>query len=113
MSDQGPVEVSTSWLRAELGEVAPRLLRTDRIRQGTVAYVERVSGRKATSARDEIGARLATANERQLLDLGVKAAAVLMVRHVVCDENNQPLECVEAIYPPNRLTFTQDYPVSR
>ena len=56
-------------------------------------------------------ARLATASEREELNLRGRAAAVLVVQHVVVDGNDRPLECVEAVYPPDRRTFEQQYPV--
>jgi len=106
----GPIEVSTSWLDASLAESAPKLLQKSRIREGTVAYVENATGRRVSHARDQIGARLATAAERRQLEMTARTAAVLAVRHVVYDSSDRPLECVEAVYPPNRWTFEQEYP---
>jgi DNA-binding GntR family transcriptional regulator len=108
---EGPIEVSTSWLDASLADRAPKLLRTSRILEGTLAYVEKITGRRISYARDQIGARLASASERRQLGLAAKTAAVLVVRHVVYDTADRPLECVEAVYPPNRWTFEQEYPV--
>ena len=39
---------------------APRLLKRQRIREGTIAYIERTTGRRARLGRDRITARLAT-----------------------------------------------------
>lgn len=110
-TDDAPSEVSTSWFLGELAEVAPKLLQTARIRAGTLAYVEQATGRVASYARDQLSARLATAPERTELDLTGRAVAVLVVHHVVFDSNDRPLECVEAVYPPDRRTFEQQYSV--
>jgi DNA-binding GntR family transcriptional regulator len=110
-SDESPAEVSTSWFPVALAESAPRLLRPDRIRAGTLAYVEQTSGRAAAYARDQLSARLATSAERTELELPGRAAAVLVVHHVVFDVNDRALECVEAVYPPDRRTFEQQYSV--
>lgn len=110
-SDDHPTETSTSWFSPELAEGAPRLLRAERIRAGTLAYVEQATGRVAKYARDHLSARLATSTERRELSLRGRAAAVLVVQHVVVDDGDRPLECVEAVYPPDRRTFEQQYSV--
>jgi DNA-binding GntR family transcriptional regulator len=110
-TDESPSEVSTSWFPAPLAETAPKLQRTERIRAGTLAYVEQATGRVASYARDQLSARLATASERKELELPGRAAAVLVVHHVVYDASDRPLECVEAVYPPDRRTFEQQYSV--
>ena len=111
VDEVGPVEVSTSWFRGDLEEKAPRLVKRQRIREGTLTYVERVTGRRGTTARDQIGARLATDEERDELSLGKGPAAVLVVHHVVLDEQGTPLEFAQAVYPPDRWTFEQTYPI--
>jgi GntR family transcriptional regulator len=107
----GPVEVSTSWLDGALVDVAPALLAMDRIRTGTVSYVETMTGRKSSYARDQVAARLASDDERGALGLTDQNAAVLAYRHTVFDSNDAPLEFAEAVYPPDRWTFEQEYSV--
>lgn len=104
----GPIELSTSWFPEALAATAPRLLEADRIREGTLAYVERVTGRRARMARDWIGARRATADEAGRLGLG-RNAAVLVVDHTTFDAEDAPIEFVQAVYPPNRRIFEQQY----
>ncbi len=106
-----PVEVSTSWFTDEVVAAAPRLLNRTRIREGTVAYVERATGRTASYARDQVAARLATARERSELRLSSTRAAVLVVHHSVFDADDAAIECVEGVYPPDRWTFDQEYRV--
>jgi GntR family transcriptional regulator len=110
--DSGPVEVSTSWISAAVAAAAPRLLETERIREGTLAYIASATGLRARLARDRVTARLATDSEAAELGLGDGPHAVLVVRHVVYGDGNQPLEFVEAVYPPESWTFEQEYPVT-
>lgn len=107
-----PVEISTSWFSAHLAAVAPRLLSTERIRSGTLAYVEERSGRKAAYARDRMAARTAGAQDARALRLPKPFAAVLLVEHTVFDEHDEPLEFTQAIYPPGRWTYEQRYDVT-
>jgi DNA-binding GntR family transcriptional regulator len=110
-TDDSPSEVSTSWLPGEMAESAPQLLRAETIPAGTLAYVEQATGRGASYARDEISSRLATAAEREELGLSGAVAAVLVVKHVVFDADGRALECLEAVFPPDRRVFEQQYTV--
>jgi DNA-binding GntR family transcriptional regulator len=105
----GPMEIATSWWPAALSEVAPRLLERESLGGiGSVRYVESVTGRKAAYARDQVSARLASADE--LSDLNLRGpAAVLVFRHTVYDTDDVPLEFVEAVYPPGQWTAEQEY----
>jgi GntR family transcriptional regulator len=109
--DTGPVEVSTSWFDPDVGSAAPRLATPERIREGTVAYIEQTTGRRAYSAADRISARLATERESRELQLDEPIAAVLIVHHTVYDQHGQPLEFAEAAYPPGRWMFEDHYPL--
>lgn len=110
--DDKPIEVSTSWFSAELAAKAPRLLSTERIRSGTLVYVEERSGREAAYARDRMTARSAGPHEAKALGLAKQTAPVLVVEHTVFDQHDHPLEFVEAIYPPGRWTHEQRYDLS-
>lgn len=105
----GPVEASTSWFDAGLADVAPRLLERFRIPMGTLAYVEQVTGRRGATARDRLSARLATSEEIAELGLDQEAAAVGVVHHTVYDTEGKPIEFAEAVYPPGRWTFQEEY----
>ena len=109
--DDDPVEISTSWFAEAVVELAPKLLLKDRIREGTLAYVEAATGRRASTARDQIGTRLASTDEARELRLD-EPAPVLVVHHIVYDAGERPLEVAEAVYPPGRWTFEQDYPIT-
>ncbi|UGQ15128.1 GntR family transcriptional regulator [Yinghuangia sp. ASG 101] len=109
-NEGGPVEVSTSWFAPGLAESAPLLLIPERIRQGTLAYVEDVTGRRGMYGEDRVCARLASGQEAS--ELGMEQpAAVMVVRHTVYDEADRPLEFAEAVYPQGRWAFEREYPL--
>jgi DNA-binding GntR family transcriptional regulator len=109
-NEGGPVEVSTSWFAPSLVEVAPLLLIPERIRQGTLAYVEDVTGRHGRYGEDRVCARLAHGDEAAELGMG-EPAAVMVVRHTVYDDADRPLEFAEAVYPQGRWAFEREYPL--
>lgn len=63
------ISASTSWYDASLAEAAPLLLQAERIPEGSWAYLEAQTGIHAVYGKDAITARLATAEERELLGL--------------------------------------------
>jgi DNA-binding GntR family transcriptional regulator len=107
-----PIELSISWFAPELAERAPRLLELERLRGGTGKYLGEVIGRAPSYGRDLSAARLATAEERQVLELG-DTAAVLEQRRIIFDADDQPLQFDEAVYPPGRWVPGREYPLSR
>lgn len=111
-ASERPIEVSTSWFAAELADAAPLLAKRGRILQGTLAYVEERTGRRGQVGRDRISARLATPEEATALELGEGPSAVLLVHHETYDGNGEPIEFVEAVYPPGQRTFEEDYPIT-
>ena len=106
------VEASTSWFSAQLAGDAPRLLATERIRTGTVAYVEEQTGRTASYARDRMTARAAGKADAAALGLPRTSTPVLVVEHTVYDAADSPIEFAEAVYPPGRFTAEQRYDLS-
>lgn len=109
--DDGPVELSTSWFAAELAERAPRLLVGERLRGGTAKYLSSITNRALAYARDQVTARLATAEERRLLLLS-RPSAVLVYRLTIFDDHDIPMQFDEATYPPERWAFRQEYPLN-
>jgi GntR family transcriptional regulator len=105
-----PVEMSTSWYEGKVADRAPALSQPERVLEGTLAYVERVTGRRGEVAHDRMSARLATDEERVVLALA-EPSAVLVIHHVVRDSDNRPLGFEEAICPPDTWTYKQEYPV--
>jgi DNA-binding GntR family transcriptional regulator len=107
-----PIELSTSWFTAQLVEQAPRLLEPERLFGGVGKYIAEVTGRESEYARDQVAARLATADECRLLELP-QPAAVLTYRLTVFDPSDVPVHFDDAIYPPDRWAFRQEYPLAR
>ncbi|MGI5252504.1 GntR family transcriptional regulator [Actinacidiphila glaucinigra] len=107
----GPITLSTSWFAPDTAQRAPRLMDAERIQEGTLLYVEQMTGRQGSYAEDRMSAR--TATNEEAADLGLEAgSAVLIVHHVVYDLQDRPLEFAEATYPPNRWAFEQGYPLT-
>ncbi|HSY14435.1 MAG TPA: GntR family transcriptional regulator [Jatrophihabitantaceae bacterium] len=107
----GPVELSTSWFAGTIAEQAPAVLDHARIPMGTLAYLESATGRKAAYAVDQVSARLGAPTELETLGVEGPVAAVLVYRHTVYDEQDEPLEFVEAIYPPDTVTLDGRYEI--
>ena len=107
-----PIELSTSWFTAQLAELAPRLLTPERLHGGTGKYITDVTGRVSEYARDQVAARLATPDERRLLNLS-EVAAVLTYRLTVYDGDDRPVQFDDSVYPPDRWAFRQEYPLAR
>ena len=108
--EAGVAEVSTSWFPEKTGRQARRLLSKTRIREGTLAYVEQATGRRGKSATDRISARLASPEEAVALGLS-GPEAVLVVHHTSYDSEGQPMEFTEAVYPPGRWSFEDQYEI--
>ncbi|MFJ3661026.1 GntR family transcriptional regulator [Streptomyces sp. NPDC090119] len=105
-----PITLSTSWFTPEVGHKAPKLTDPERIQQGTLLYIEKMTGRQGSYAEDRMCARSAT--EEEAADLRLEqGSAVLVVHHVVFDLQDRPLEFAEATYPPHRWAFEQGYPL--
>lgn len=107
---EGPIELSTSWFAGDLAETAPKLLVSERIRGGTAKYLASITSRQPSYARDQVSARLATAEERRQLNLP-RPAAVLVYWLTLHDDHDQPMQFDEATYPPGRWTLRQEFPL--
>ena len=88
------------------------MLKRARIREGTIAYIERATGRRARVGRDRVSARLANDQEAAALALGDGPAAVLVVHHTAFDAAGEPIEFAEAVYPPDRWSFEDEYTIA-
>jgi GntR family transcriptional regulator len=85
------LSTSTSWYDAALADSAPRLLEAERIPEGSWAYLEAQTGRRAVYGQDSITARLATTEEIALLQLS-EPAAVKQSITVLRDGENSVVE---------------------
>jgi DNA-binding GntR family transcriptional regulator len=98
MNGEQVVARSLSWLDGGLAEVAPRLLSTERIREGTFAYVEACTGRPVTTAREDVAADAATDDEAAALGIEV-GSPVLRGRNWLLDSAGAVLEYGESVRP--------------
>jgi GntR family transcriptional regulator len=101
-------EVSTSWFDGAFEQMAPRLLKTERIREGTTAYVEGRTGRAASVAEERECARKVTPEEAELLGM-TRSSAVLVTEHRVLDGSGVALEWAVSICPAGRWTPLRRY----
>ncbi|MEU6721588.1 GntR family transcriptional regulator [Nonomuraea sp. NPDC046802] len=96
-----PVSASTSWFDGQLAELAPRLLQTERILQGTFGYVEEVAGRAIKTSREQSAASAATEQDAQ--DLGIPVGSpVLRGRNWIYDSDGLVLEYGEYVSAAER-----------
>jgi GntR family transcriptional regulator len=105
-----PIELSTSWFDGSLSTTARGLLRPVGLPGGTAKYVAGLTGRAAAFGRDQVAARLATAEECQHLQL-VPPAAVLIYQLSVFAADDEPIQFDEAVYPPDQWVLGQEYPL--
>ncbi|WP_433659910.1 GntR family transcriptional regulator [Nocardia sp. CA-128927] len=101
-------EVVTSWFAGELAELAPRLLRAERLPGGTLRYLESVTDRRVSYLRDQLAARLATADERRHLALA-RPAAVLVYQLTLHAAGGAVIQLDEVVHPPEKWTFQHEY----
>jgi GntR family transcriptional regulator len=105
-----PVEVGASWLRPadaagtalERPEVFPRPLYQE---------VEEVTGRRYTSATDQVTARLPSRAEAEVLQIRPDTP-VLVLLHVAFDERGRPIEVAQAVWPGPVTALTERYTIA-
>lgn len=102
----GPVSASTSWFSADMAELAPALLSTERIRGGTPSAIETATGRR-THVVDE-RKTVSTATDEQAEALGIEPGSpVLIGRNTYRDADGEPIEVGESVAGPNRWFFNR------
>jgi GntR family transcriptional regulator len=111
-AEDKPIELSTSWFAGTVAEQAPRVLEQERLFGGVGKYVAEVTGRAQEYARDQVCARIATEDERRLLELPERSP-VLVYRFTAYDANDKPVEFDDAVYPPDRWAFHQEYSLAK
>lgn len=91
-----PLSTSVSWFDGGLADVAPLLLQTDRIIQGTARYIEEQTGRtRSLQERMYISAGSATAEEAAALGVP-EGSSVLRTRNYYWDTEGDVIEYGEA-----------------
>lgn len=84
-ADNRPASASVSWYDGSFAEAAPRLLVTERILDGSWAYLEEQTGRRAVSGQDRIDVRAAT--EEDAAALGVRPGTPLKLTETILRDN--------------------------
>ncbi|GAA2665181.1 MULTISPECIES: GntR family transcriptional regulator [Actinosynnema] len=103
-ADNVPISTSISWFEGSLAAVAPLLLATERIVQGTAKYVEERTGRAAVATYVQHAAGVAA--EEDAIELQVsEGSAVLVSRNRYVDAAGAVLEYGESIALPDHWVF--------
>ncbi|WP_017541992.1 GntR family transcriptional regulator [Nocardiopsis halophila] len=99
--DAVPVSASTSWFDGAVVQRAPRLLETERIPEGTPAYIEACTSRVMTSADERVTVSTATEEEAQTLQLDPDSP-ILRGQNRILDQDDAVIEFGEFVSGPNR-----------
>jgi GntR family transcriptional regulator len=104
-----PVEVGVSWLRPA-DAAATSLERHEVFGRPLYQEVEEVTGRRYSTARDQLSARQPTREEAELLEIRPDTP-VLVLLHVAFDAEHRPIEVAQATWPGPMTTLTEEYEV--
>lgn len=99
-----PVSTSLSWFTGELAELAPELLSTDRLEQGTARYVEERTGRVAVGTYVQHAAGFASDEDAETLNIAPRSA-VLISRNRYVDRDGDVVEYGESTALPGHWIF--------
>lgn len=104
----GMTELADSWFPATIRRVAPLLLTCQHISEGSLAYVEAMTGRIAVRGREETSVVRVSPESAGLLELNTEKY-VVQTRHVAYDHENHPLEYAQSERPVNRWVHIEHY----
>lgn len=96
----GPLSHITTYVPAQLAE---HFGRTELAREPILVLLEK-SGVELGRAEQHLSARLADANTARLLDVSV-GSALLSVRRLVFDAQDQPIQWLHGLYRPDRYEY--------
>ncbi|OKK05278.1 GntR family transcriptional regulator [Streptomyces sp. CB02488] len=104
----GIVSHSTSWIPAEFGQAVPDLARSERLKGGlSLDLISRATGRQVVQRVDDEGARIATAEDLELLELQPDmVAAILVLTALFLDADGELLEYGVDLGAPGRTRRT-------
>lgn len=103
------VEVSTSWFPPEVAEAAPLLLSTERLPQGTLAYLAAQTGRSPQHGREMTSVGLATREEAEEFSRE-EPLPLLVTEHFASDSDGEPLTYEVGLCPPG-FRVAYDYEI--
>ncbi len=101
--DDSPVSASTSWFSGDLAQTSPKLLMTERLVEGTPAYIEATTGRKFAAGRNQHSSKSATPADAEDLQVPV-GSAVLAGRNWIYDTGGDVVEYGESVSIEGRWT---------
>ncbi len=101
------VEVGASWLKPT-DTAGSSLERMEAFGRPLYQEVEEVTGRRYTTATDQVTARLPTREEAELLAIRPDTP-VLHLLHVPHDERHRPIEVAVATWPGPMTALTEEY----
>jgi DNA-binding GntR family transcriptional regulator len=104
----GIVSHSTSWIPAEFAQLIPELARSERLKGGlSLDLIARATGRQVAKRVDEETARIATAQDLDLLELETgTVAAILVLTARFLDADGELLEFGVDLGAPGRTRRT-------
>jgi GntR family transcriptional regulator len=108
-TQDAPVEVGASWLRPGDAD-GTSLARLEAFGRPLYQEVEDVTGRRYTSATDQVTARLPSREECELLQIRPDTP-VLHLLHVAYDANHQAIEVATATWPGPMTALTEEYQI--
>jgi GntR family transcriptional regulator len=106
-TQDSPVEVGASWLRPA-GLEGTSLARREAFGRPLYQEVEEITGRRYTTATDQITARLPTREEAEVLQIRTDTP-VLHLLHVAYDAAHKPIEVAQATWPGPVTALTEQY----
>lgn len=98
LADDEPRQTSVSWLPGEGVERAPKLLQTERIPQGTFAYLAEALGVTVTAGREQISATAADDAQARGLNIA-PGSPVLLTRTWYMTDGGVVIEYGEGVSP--------------
>ncbi|MET7398073.1 GntR family transcriptional regulator [Dactylosporangium sp. NPDC005572] len=104
---ESPVEVGASWFKPN-DVRGTSIERPDVFGRPLYQEVEDELGRRYTSAKDQVSARLPSREEAELLQIRPDTP-VLVLLHVAYDEEHRPIEVAQAAWPGPMTSLTEEY----
>ncbi|MEV6120061.1 GntR family transcriptional regulator [Streptomyces sp. NPDC052077] len=105
-----PVSASVSWFDGALAATAPKLLVAERLIEGTPGYIRAATGRTATTGRDQVSARSATAEDAEALGVA-EGTPVRVSRNWLHDAEGDVIEYGESVALAGRwASYDYDIP---
>jgi GntR family transcriptional regulator len=106
----GPIELGTTYVPVDLAS-GTDVGASEPLPEGLLRHVAARKGVTFDHAGERISARLPTAEEARLLEIG-RRDSLLTVLLTVCDRSGQPLLAVDVVLPASRHEIEDVFPIS-